>query len=196
MKTSLLSLLCVLLLLGGCGRDCEERVAWAPVDEGALDPEQKVQRAAAFKAKDALFKHLSGALMRAIQQDGPAAAIGVCRAEAPKIAATVSEEAGVTIGRTSFKLRNAENTPPAWAASLVGEQHADNAYRVAPDGRLGVLLPIRLQLACLTCHGDPASVADEVKGEIEKLYPEDRAMGFAQGDLRGYFWVEVPAPAE
>jgi len=196
MNKLLLPLLCASLLLTACGRDCSQTAAWAPVAEDALDAAQKTQRAAAFEAKDAMFKQLSGALMGAIQESGPAAAIGVCQSVAPEIAARVSEERGVTIGRTSFRLRNAENTAPAWAAALVDAQHADNAYLASPDGSLGVLLPIRLQNPCMTCHGDPASVADDVKTKIESLYPDDQAMGFAQGDLRGYFWIEVPAASE
>ena len=196
MKTQLVSALLVAFLLAGCGRPCEDGVAWTPVEEDALDTTQNMQRANAFAAKDLMFKQLSGALMKAIQESGPAAAIGVCREQAPSIATSVSEKTGVRIGRTAFKLRNAENTPPAWAASLVEAQHADNAYRVAPDGRLGVFLPIRLQQPCLTCHGDVSKIADDVKAQIDELYPDDQAMGFAQGDLRGWFWVEVPAPAQ
>ena len=198
MHKTLLPILCGLLLLAACG-DCKEgsdAASWKPVAEDALEGAQKAQRAAAFKAKDAMFKQLSGALMGAVKAGGPAAAIDVCRVEAPKVAASVSEEYGLAIGRTAFRLRNAENAPPAWAASLVAAESADNSYVVDSDGALGVLLPIRLQNACLTCHGDPAKIPAEVKAKIEQSYPDDQATGFAQGDLRGYFWIEVPAPTE
>ena len=196
MKRSILSLLAVLLRLAACGGDDTRRTAWTPVAEDALDAAQKTQRAAAFRAKDAMFEELSGALMGAIQARGPAAAIDERRGEAPAIATRVAGQEGVRIGRTSFRLRNAENTPPAWARALVAGKRSDNAYLAATDGSLGVLLPIRLQAACLTCHGDAAAVAADVRAEIERWYPDDAAMGFAQGDLRGYFWVEVPAQAE
>ncbi len=196
MNRSFLPILGVLLLLAACGGDGSESTAWTPVAEDALDAAQNAQRAWAFQAKDAMFEELSGTLMGAIRDSGAAEAIDVCRCEAPQIATRVSKEQGVTIGRTSFRLRNPKNTPPAWAASLVEAQAADNAYVVGADGRLGVLLPIRLQNPCLTCHGDPASVADDVKAQIERWYPDDEALGFAQGDLRGYFWIEVPAASE
>ena len=58
-----------------------------------------------------------------------------------------------------------------------------------------MLLPIRLQPQCTMCHGPAAAIADEVRAEIAASYPDDRATGFATGDLRGWFWVEV-RPAE
>lgn len=195
MRNSLLSVLCGLLLLAACGGE-EVGTSWTSVAEDALDDAQKGQRATAFRAKDAMFKELSGALMGAIKAEGPAAAINVCRCEAPQVATRVSKKEGVTIGRTSFRLRNAKNTPPAWAKALVDAQAADNAYVAGSDGSLGLLLPIRLQAPCLTCHGDPAKIADDVRAEIERWYPDDRATGFAQGDLRGYFWIEVPRATE
>lgn len=191
-------LCCLGLFVAACG-DCEDRHdarSWVPVAEDALDGAQKTQRVAAFEAKDAMFKELSGALMGAIRDGGPAAAIDVCRREAPQVAMRVSKEHGVVIGRTSFRLRNAKNAPPAWAESLVADATADNAYAAGSDGTLGLLLPIRLQNACLTCHGDPAAIPDEVRSELERWYPDDQATGFAQGDLRGYFWIEVPAKNE
>jgi hypothetical protein len=29
---------------------------------------------------------------------------------------------------------------------------------------------------------------------LAKTYPGDRATGFAAGELRGWFWLEIPAP--
>ena len=44
---------------------------------------------------------------------------------------------------------------------------------------------------CLTCHG--SSLAPDVAAQISDLYPQDRAVGFEAGDLRGVFWLEFPA---
>ena len=48
-------------------------------------------------------------------------------------------------------------------------------------------------LQCLQCHGKVDDLAPEVRDVLAKNYPQDRATGFAAGDLRGWFWVEVPA---
>ena len=51
---------------------------------------------------------------------------------------------------------------------------------------------IPTQKLCLGCHGK--SIAPEVKAKLAELYPEDKATGFSEGDLRGAFVVtrEVP----
>jgi len=38
---------------------------------------------------------------------------------------------------------------------------------------------------CLACHG--SSVTPEVKKVIQHYYPEDKAIGFNVGDIRGAF---------
>jgi hypothetical protein len=38
-------------------------------------------------------------------------------------------------------------------------------------------------------------IPDEVKQTLAKEYPDDQATGFEEGDLRGWFWIEVPADA-
>ena len=45
---------------------------------------------------------------------------------------------------------------------------------------------------CLKCHGgelDPG-----LAGELDELYPDDRARGFSTGDLRGAFTVKLDLP--
>jgi hypothetical protein len=59
------------------------------------------------------------------------------------------------------------------------------------EGRRGYVEPILAQPLCLTCHGD--AIAPALASRIEQLYPQDRAVGFQVGDLRGVFWVEFPA---
>ena len=62
-----------------------------------------------------------------------------------------------------------------------------------PDNRWGYVEPITVQPLCLACHG--SEIVPDVADRISELYPEDRATGFAVGDLRGVFWVEFPAAA-
>ena len=103
---------------------------------------------------------------------------------------------GIRLGRSSHRLRNPANVAPAWVAPLLDDYVADSADR-APRvvalsaGRSGYVEPIGVQPLCLTCHGD--AVPPEVTARIHELYPEDRAVGFDVGDLRGVFWVEFPA---
>jgi NADPH:quinone reductase-like Zn-dependent oxidoreductase len=60
------------------------------------------------------------------------------------------------------------------------------------DDKLAYLLPIRLGAMCTNCHGPSARLADGVAERLEEMYPNDQATGFKPGELRGWFWVEVP----
>jgi hypothetical protein len=193
MSHRLVSLGCLLLvaLVGGCRKGVES----GPASEGPA-PSAPTPREVAAQAQTELFDQLSSRLIDALSQGGPAAAIPVCKEEAPRIAQAVGQKHHVSIGRTSFRLRNPRNAPPTWATSLVAERTAEPQFLDLPDGRLGALLPIRLKPQCTLCHGPEAELAPEVKTALKDQYPDDQATGFREGDLRGWFWIEVPARAE
>jgi len=152
-------------------------------------PEQQTK---AMAAKDALFTRLSSRLMEVMSTEGPLAAIEVCSQEATQIADQVGQEQGVRIGRTALKKRNPNNVPPEWAVASLADAREMPKFVSLEDGAAGALLPIKLQAQCLMCHGPPDQIFDEVRTQIARLYPDDQATGFHEGDLRGWFWVEVP----
>ncbi|MBT8107898.1 MAG: DUF3365 domain-containing protein [Gammaproteobacteria bacterium] len=133
---------------------------------------------------------LKAALLQGMES-GPAEAVAVCRDQAPQIAAALSVD-GVSMGRSSHRLRNPANAPQDWLAPIVAG-FADGTFALAPqvvdigDGRTGYVEPIVVQPLCLTCHG--TDVQPELAARIAELYPDDAATGFAAGDVRGVFWV-------
>ena len=136
---------------------------------------------------------LQGALRSGLA-DGPVEAIAACRSEAPEIAAALSQD-GVRVGRASHRLRNPDNAAPAWVEPILAAYLAEPAnleprtVTVSAD-LSGYAEPIVLQPLCTTCHG--TNIPAEVAARIDELYPQDRAVGFEAGDLRGVFWVEFP----
>jgi hypothetical protein len=62
--------------------------------------------------------------------------------------------------------------------------------RAELDGRPGLryFRRIRVETACLACHGPKDGRPEFVK----QRYPDDRAYDFAVGDLRGLYSVFVP----
>ncbi len=82
--------------------------------------------------------------------------------------------------------------PPEWAVELVNNQVADPTWLVGPDGRVAGLLPIQTKAECGMCHGPREEIAEEVSAKLDEFYPDDDATGFAEGDLRGWIWVEAP----
>lgn len=128
---------------------------------------------------------------------GPDHAVAVCHDEAPKIAAAQGHD-GLEMGRASDRLRNPANETPTWAAPILKDYLENPTDRVPLTveigaNRQGYVEPIIVQPLCLTCHG--ANVAPDIALRIDNLYPEDQAVGYEAGDLRGIFWVEYPVPA-
>jgi cytochrome c553 len=169
------------------------QASWVAVSGDGLTARQQAQLELAEKARGTMGQRLMGRVMEAAETSGFDGAIEVCKTEAGPIAKTVASEFDVAIGRTSLKLRNPDNTAPDWAGAHVDSELESRALVQGPDGELGVLLPIHLAAPCLNCHGETAQLADGVAESLARLYPDDEATGFAKGDLRGWFWVEVPA---
>jgi len=133
--------------------------------------------------------------LRSGMSEGVVEAIKVCRVQAPKIAQNWSQDE-IRVGRASHRLRNPNNTAPAWVEPILNAYVANAADRkprnvLLSAGRSGYVEPIILQPLCTACHGE--TISNEVAAQISKLYPADRAVGFGVGDLRGVFWVEYPA---
>lgn len=133
-------------------------------------------------------------LMHALQKglrDGPTEAIEACKIRGPELASELSR-AGVVMGRSSHRLRNPANAPPAWVRPVL-QSYLDKDTPPQPieipldGGRHGYIEPILMQAPCLMCHG--SALAPEIAERIADLYPGDRAAGFDLGDLRGVFWV-------
>ncbi len=157
----------------------------------ALAEENHLARGAELLAP---FKRELQAALREGLAEGPSRAIGACRLRAPQIAESLSRD-GVRVGRTSHRLRNPANASPEWVRPILDAYLADSddrASRVAQlnEGRAGYVEPIATKQLCLVCHGE--SLAPDLAQQIRELYPEDRAVGFREGELRGVFWVEFP----
>jgi hypothetical protein len=151
-------------------------------------------------AFDALRAALMNELARALAEGGPPAAITVCHQQAAAVAERVAREQGFAIGRTSDRLRNPKNAPRPWAAAIVA-QHAGqrvagiDGYVVDLGERVGVLRPLAMASLCAGCHGPADQIDPEIREVLQAWYPLDKAVGFREGDLRGWFWAELPKPA-
>ncbi len=138
-------------------------------------------------------QELKSALIDALEQ-GVVEGLGVCRDRAPEIADSLMHD-GIRLGRSSHRLRNPANEAPEWLRPAMQAYVDDDSNRAPyavelPGGRWGYAEPIITQPLCLTCHGE--AVPPVLGDRIEELYPEDQALGFEAGDLRGVFWLEFP----
>lgn len=148
----------------------------------------------------AFFGELKGELVAAIKQGGPAHAVTVCNTKAGEIADRVSREQGMNVSRVSLKNRNPGNAASGWEKEILQQFEARKAAGETPDtlefaqvvatadgDEFRYMKAIPTGEVCLNCHGQ--DIAPDVKARIAELYPEDKATGFALGDLRGAFVV-------
>lgn len=178
--------------------DREARGAAPPADpQAAAQPIAEAGQGRPPEAVEAIARLRDGlgrALRQTLGEAGPAAAIEVCRSDAPRIARDAAAP-GVSVGRTSHRLRNPRNAPEPWMEPLLDElrsiPQAPNAFRTVDlgPGRVGYVEPIYLQPLCATCHGE--QVAPDLLEKIRAAYPSDEAVGFRTGELRGLFWAIV-----
>ena len=150
-----------------------------------------------------LMLSLQGELFAAMKDGGPVKALEVCRTRAPEIARSASLGTPWKIGRTSARVRNPANAADPWETARLeefrkrlsgGEEMAAlEAWDVVDaDGKrtFRYAKAIGTTSPCLGCHG--SDLKPDVASKLKELYPEDRATGFAPGQLRGAFTVSRP----
>lgn len=190
MKAPVLFAIALPSLLAGCA-------------SGPSAEEQAAMAADARKTSGALIQKLGGELKTALGEKGPEGAISVCKERAPQIAAEVSKQSGFEVKRVSPKNRNPAGVPDTWEAEAqaglekrlaAGEKPETlDTWQIVstPKGkqfRYAKALPV--QPVCLTCHGDPAAMADGVKARLSAEYPLDKATGYGPGMVRGIVSVK------
>lgn len=157
-------------------------------------------------AAAALAPELAQMLMGEMNRGGPAAAVAVCADSAQVRTARFNTE-GLHVRRVGTRVRNPDNAPDSLEARLLaylGEQKLAGTMpteimevaRTGPDGgwELRYLRPIVLQEFCATCHGARDAIPTDVRTLIEQRYPQDQAVDYAPGDLRGAVSVRVAMP--
>lgn len=189
------------LLLASLGAAC---AGTAEQEQAPTADSVSVARARA--AAGALGPDLMGLLLGTLERSGPEAALAVCADSAQLRTARHSTD-GVVIRRIGTRVRNPLNTPDSTEARILaylGVEHAAGRMPTeyqevvrndAGDGwELRYMRPILLQPPCTACHGAADDLAPGVRALIAARYPDDRAVGYAAGDLRGAISVRVPLP--
>ena len=140
-----------------------------------------------------------------IARSGPEGAILVCRDKAPQLAKAASEESGWTVRRVSLKNRNPKAAPDAWERAVLedfdrraaaGESPAtlEKAELVQDDGRSvrRYMRALPTQQLCLQCHGSAEQLKPAVLERLRTIYPDDKATGYAVGQIRGAMTIRQP----
>ena len=153
-----------------------------------LEAEQTLQR-----LRQVMMLEMQNAMQGGVKQ-----AIGVCRHLAPEIEEQIEKETGWQIRRTGLRVRNPENEPDTLERSMMmgfelramagqGPEMLRSVRLLDRDGTQTVhfMQAIPTFDVCLACHGK--QIAPEVTTAIKELYPQDKAIGYEVGDIRGAF---------
>ncbi len=160
----------------------------------AFDKKQAVSEAK--QITKAFGGALKARLQAAMKEGGPVNALDVCSKEAVSITAQVAKEKGALISRVSLKNRNQMNVPNEWqkkvledfdARAAKGEDIKKMGFAkiVEHDGKkqLRFMKALPTGGLCLKCHG--SNIEANVQEKLSTLYPDDKAIGYALGQVRG-----------
>jgi hypothetical protein len=174
-------------------------MAMASCGNSLTDNEKQEYATKGNQISQATFKALSEKLTEQMKLGGPAQAIPFCNVEAMPLTQQLSDQYGVTIKRTSDKLRNQENKPSKREQEIINNYHKlisekkdiTPIIEVDNNNNKHYYAPIILKANCLACHGKvDESVSVKTDSLIKSLYPNDKAVGYNEGDLRGIWSIE------
>jgi len=145
------------------------------------------------------FTALSGALQKAMQNGGVSNAMQYCKMQAILILDSLSTTENAIIRRTSLQVRNPSDAPTASELKILNQYHKADAsnQEIKPiveqlaNKRIAFYAPIRVNEFCLQCHGKLGeTLTEENYAFIKNNYPNDAAIGYKAGDLRGMWSIE------
>lgn len=147
----------------------------------------------------ASFVGLSSKLKVAMKTGGPQKAVKFCNAQASVIVDSLMKANNASIRRTTDKLRSQANKPTdSETAQLmayknqIAENHPLKPVVMPIDGdKIQFFAPIKMKAVCLKCHGTVGETMKEADYEvIKKLYPDDLATGYKEGEFRGVWSIQ------
>jgi len=161
--------------------------------------------ATARDAATALGLGLMKALLARLDTGGPDSALAFCADSAQALTARY-QLAGIDVLRTSLRVRNPSNAPDSvevrvleYLAGLKAAGTLPTEFvevRRSGDGtrELRYFRPVMMASGCLNCHGAVNRIKPSIRVVLAERYPEDAAVGYAEGDLRGVVAVRLALP--
>jgi hypothetical protein len=149
----------------------------------------------------ATFLALSTTLKAALEEGGVPGAVGYCQTQALPIVDSMATFHGVNIRRTTLKVRNPADAPTDRERAVL-QQYQETVDSGTPPGpitewlgetEIAFYAPIMTNDFCLQCHGVPGETLTlENQQHIQQLYPNDEAIGYQAGELRGMWSITLP----
>src|SRR6266545_139070 len=180
-------------------------VGWflAPAASGSPQGKQNARVEPALKQARQVAGELTdkvrSLLLTELEKGGYDSAVRVCSEVAQNVTQEFNRETGHSARRVSMGYRNAKDIPDSYESQKREKKLAGEYYEVVREqGRdyLRYLKPIVASKMCLNCHGQPDQISPQVMAVLKEKYPNDRATGYREGDLRGAVSVKITLPAK
>ena len=191
MRKIIILTLSVLIL--GCGASEEEKIAQNLAVNKELARQLTATTLISFFSQD-----LKTELMSGIKEGGFTNAINVCQLKAPEIAARYLTE-NWEMKRVTDKPRNPINQANFHEQEILS-LFATNPTKYKffdewqdPENKKDYYFykPIYIGKVCLKCHGTKPAIDEKAVLAIQEKYPDDKAINYTKGDLRGMFVVRL-----
>ncbi len=178
-----------LLFTSGCMGDAKEK----------KEADAKAFEEKGLKIVNSTKSHLVTNLMKAMAEYGTAGAVEFCSVHAITLTDSIAEAHDAKIRRVTDRPRNPANqaneTELAYINLLKSKTEKQEALTPSiqiVDGKMTGYYPIQTAKMCLQCHGTVGmDIMPETAAKIASLYPDDKATGYGENQLRGLFVVEM-----
>ena len=198
MKNYCLLFIPFLFLLSSCTNSPE-------VNEASIT-EIKIIKPLGDQISKDLISSLQTELKKAIQTGGILSAIEVCNLKALPITDIIakSTDNNVDIKRTTYKYRNKLNAPDDFEKLALDHFHSiienkeilPESYiqKIEEKGEINFYYyrPLKTGTVCLNCHGTNEIITTQTQSIIQDYYPEDKAVGYKEGEFRGLIRIKFP----
>ena len=143
-------------------------------------------------------KQYKNTLIEGLQHNDLKKALKYCNKEVEKLISKDNEK-DYFIKRVSLRPRNKNNHPTLYEKEILEKFNKlslkDNKYLALEhseiikdennNNKFVYAKAIRIKEVCLNCHG--SNINNDLKKEIQKLYPDDKAINYKLNDIRGAF---------
>ncbi len=199
MKVHILLMIPILLILSACNYN-------KPKASDANNKEIKIIKPLGDKIASDLILSLQTELKKAIKAGGVPAAIEVCNLKALPLTDIIarSTDNNIEIKRTTFKYRNKSNAPDEYEeialyyfhSKIESNEELPKYYiqKIKDKNEINYYYykPLMLKAVCLNCHGTNEFITPETQSLIQEYYPEDKAVGYKEGEFRGLIRIKFP----
>ena len=142
-------------------------------------------------------KQYKNTLIKGLQNNNLKKALKYCNKEVAQLVSKDNEK-GFAIKRVSLRPRNKNNYPNLYEKEILEKfnklslkdnknlalEHSE-IIKDKNNNKFVYIKAIRIKEVCLNCHG--SNINDDLKKEIQNIYPDDKAINYKLNDIRGAF---------